>query len=71
MQILEYTEEDHIDHLLLSEALVSAESFLDRINEAIRSGETRQKLEEIQRKLPPGEMSEVCSWLLSGRDAMP
>ncbi|KAG0347724.1 actin organization and endocytosis protein [Podila minutissima] len=58
MKILEYTEEDHIDHLLLSEALVSGESFLDRINEAIRSGETRQKLEEIQRKLPPGEMSE-------------
>lgn len=38
---------------------MSAESFLDRINEAIRSGETRQKLEEIQRKLSPGEMSEV------------
>ncbi|KAG0052999.1 actin organization and endocytosis protein [Gryganskiella cystojenkinii] len=58
LMILEYTEEDHIDHLLLTEALVSAEKFLDRINEAIRSGETLQRLEEIQRKLPSGEASE-------------
>lgn len=58
-KILEYTDEDHIDHLLLSEALVSAESFLDRINESIRSGEDKQKLSEIQRKLPAGDLSEV------------
>ncbi|KAF9965835.1 hypothetical protein BGZ70_003982, partial [Mortierella alpina] len=57
-KILEYTEEDHIDHLLLTEALVSAESFLDRINEAIRSSETKQRLEEIQRRMPLGEMAE-------------
>ncbi|KAG0211949.1 actin organization and endocytosis protein, partial [Mortierella sp. NVP41] len=57
-KILEYTEEDHIDHLLLSEALVSAESFLDRINESIRRGEDKQKLEELQRKLPNGDLSE-------------
>ncbi|KAG0355389.1 Intersectin 1 (SH3 domain protein) [Gamsiella multidivaricata] len=57
-KILQYTEEDHIDHLLLSEALTSAEQFLDRINESIRSSETKQQLEDIQRKLPAGEMSE-------------
>ncbi|KAF9351243.1 actin organization and endocytosis protein [Mortierella sp. AD094] len=57
-KILEYTDEDHIDHLLLTEALVSAEQFLDRINESIRNGETKQRLEEIQRKLPAGEISE-------------
>ncbi|KAF9920531.1 actin organization and endocytosis protein [Linnemannia zychae] len=57
-KILEYTPDDHIDHLLLSEALVSAESFLDRINESIRRGEDKQKLEEIQRKLPNDELSE-------------
>ncbi|KAF9205502.1 actin organization and endocytosis protein [Haplosporangium sp. Z 27] len=57
-KILEYTDEDHIDHLLLTEALVSAEQFLDRINESIRNGENKQRLEEIQRKLPAGEISE-------------
>ncbi|KAF8930650.1 actin organization and endocytosis protein [Haplosporangium gracile] len=57
-KILEYTDEGHIDHLLLSEALISAESFLDRINESIRSGEDKQKLGEIQRKLPTGDLTE-------------
>ncbi|KAK3832829.1 MAG: hypothetical protein J3R72DRAFT_233562 [Linnemannia gamsii] len=57
-KILEYTDEDHIDHLLLSEALISAENFLDRINEFIRRGEDKQKLEDIQRKLPVGDLSE-------------
>ncbi|KAG0251026.1 Intersectin 1 (SH3 domain protein) [Mortierella polycephala] len=57
-KILKSTDEDHIDYLLLSEALVSAETFLDRINESIRSGETKQKLEEIQRKMPLGDMAE-------------
>ncbi|KAF9437146.1 hypothetical protein BGZ76_001808 [Entomortierella beljakovae] len=50
-KILQYTDEEHLDHLLLSEALTSAEGFLDRINESIRRGETKQQLEEIQRKL--------------------
>ncbi|KAF9125270.1 actin organization and endocytosis protein [Mortierella sp. 14UC] len=57
-KILEYTDEDHIDHLLLTEALVSAESFLERINEFIRRGEDKQKLEDIQRRLTSGDLSE-------------
>ncbi|ORZ06331.1 hypothetical protein BCR41DRAFT_168920 [Lobosporangium transversale] len=56
-KILASTDEDHIDHLLLMEALMSAEKFLDRINEAIRSGETKERLEDIQCKMTNVEMS--------------
>ncbi|KAF9984357.1 actin organization and endocytosis protein [Modicella reniformis] len=57
-KILEYTDNDHIDHLLLSEALLSAEGFLDRINETIRSSESMQRLEDIQCKMPASDISE-------------
>lgn len=57
-KILEYTDHDHIDHLLLSEALVSTEGFLDRINEAIRNSETKERLEDIQFKMATSDSSE-------------
>ncbi|KAG0287292.1 Intersectin 1 (SH3 domain protein), partial [Dissophora globulifera] len=62
-KILQYTDEDQTDHLLLSEALISAEQFLGRINETIRNSESRVRLEEIQRKLPAGDLSEGLNLL--------
>lgn len=56
--ILKYTTEDHLDHLLLTEALESAEGFLGRINEAIREGESREKLQEVQMKLAFSPLAE-------------
>ncbi|KAF9585512.1 Intersectin 1 (SH3 domain protein) [Lunasporangiospora selenospora] len=50
-KILQYTETDHIDHLLLSEAHVSAEQCLGKINETLRTSETREQLEDVQRKM--------------------
>ena len=50
-QILHYTPKTHPDHIPVLEALLQSEELLRDANEAVRSSENMEKLQEIQARL--------------------